>query len=421
MRPVRFIHCADLHLGTPFKGISELNPDLGDMLYQSTYMSFDNIVTLAVKEKVDCVLIAGDVYDSEDKSLQAQLRFRGDLSQLSDAGIRTLIAYGNHDPLNGWSATLKWPEGVFAFPGDKVECISLQEQDETIALVYGISFAKRDIKENLSLGFAPTDESIPRIGLLHANVGTNTGHEPYAPCSIEDLCNNRIDYWALGHVHQSSIIRPANPAITYPGCSQSRSPRETGSKGCYIVTLEFGSDPVIRFAPTDVVRYISDSIDISACLSLDEVVDSAVEKCEEMSAKSDGRSLLVRLWLKGRTALHSQLQRANSIPDLLGSIREQLANREQWVWLDRLNLDTAGTYDLDSLRQGKDFIADIVSVFDELQNPGSQRWKELRETFQPLFTKWPGRGYIEELSQDELLGLANKAREQLLDLLLRET
>ena len=421
MRPVRFIHCADLHLGTPFKGISELNPDLADMLYQSTYMSFDNIVTLAVEEKVDGVLIAGDVYDSEDKSLQAQLRFRDGLSRLSDAGIRTLIAYGNHDPLNGWSATLKWPEGVFAFPGDKVECISLQEQDETIALVYGISFAKRDIKENLSLGFAPTDESIPRIGLLHANVGTNTGHEPYAPCSIEDLCNNRIDYWALGHVHQSSIIRPANPAITYPGCSQSRSPRETGSKGCYIVTLEFGDDPIIKFAPTDVVRYISDSIDISACLSLDEVVDSAVEKCEEMSAKSDGRSLLVRLWLKGRTALHSQLQRANSIPDLLGSIREQLANREQWVWLDRLNLDTAGTYDLDSLRQGKDLVADIVSVFDELQNPGSQRWKELRETFQPLFTKWPGRGYIEELSPDELLGLANKAREQLLDLLLRET
>lgn len=421
MRPVRFIHCADLHLGTPFKGISELNPDLGNMLYQSTYASFDNIIALAVKEKVDCVLIAGDVYDSEDKSLQAQLRFRDGVSRLSDAGIRTIIAYGNHDPLNGWSATLKWTEGVFAFPGDKVECVPLQEQDETIALVYGISFEKRDIKENLSLGFAPTDERIPRIGLLHANVGTNTGHEPYAPCSIEDLCSNRIDYWALGHVHQGGIIRPANPAITYPGCSQSRSPHETGPKGCYLVTLESGSDPVIEFIPTDVVRYLSDSIDISACLSLDEIVDFAVEKCEGMSAKSDGRSLLVRLSLKGRTALHSQLQRANSVSDLFGSIREQLANREPWIWLDRLNLDTAGTYDLDSLRQGKDFTADIISVFDELENPESPRRKELHETFQPLFTKWQGRGYLEELSQDELISLTNEAREQLLDLLLRET
>lgn len=421
MRSIRFIHCADLHLGTPFVGISELNPDLGDLLYQSTYMSFDNIVSLAIKEKVDCVLIAGDVYDSEDKSLQAQLRFRNGLSQLSDAGIRTLVAYGNHDPLNGWSATLKWPERVSAFSGDEVESVPLQDQGETLAVVYGISFTKRDTKENLALRFAPNVEGIPRIGLLHANVGTNTGHEPYAPCSIEDLASTRMDYWALGHVHQSCILRPANPAIAYPGCSQSRSPRETGSKGCYIVTLEFGSDPVIEFVPTDVIRYISDSIDISTCLSLDEVLESIAKKCTEMSEKSDGRSLIIRLSLRGRTNLHSQLQRANSIPDMLDNIREQLVTREPWIWLDGLSLDTAGTYDLDTLRQGNDFIADIVSVFDDLENPKSQNWQELQEVFQTLFDKWQGHSYLEELKHETLINLADGAREQILDMLLKET
>lgn len=420
MRPVRFIHCADLHLGTPFKGISELNPDLGNMLYQSTYASFDNIVALAVREKVDCVLIAGDVYDSEDKSLQAQLRFRSGVSRLSVAGIRTIIAYGNHDPLNGWSATLKWPEDVFSFPGDKVECIPLKKQDETIALVYGISHAKGDIKENLSLKFAPSQERVPRIGLLHANVGANTGHEPYAPCSIEDLASIGMDYWALGHVHECSILRPVNPAIAYPGCSQSRSPRETGSKGCYLVTLETGSEPVIEFLPTDVVRYISNSIDISTCLSLDEVIDSVAGKCTEISDKSDGRSLIIHLSLRGRTNLHSQLQRANSIPDLLGNIREQLVTREPWIWLDRLSLDTASTYDMDSLRQGNDFIADIVSVFDGLDNPQSPDWQELHEIFQTLFDKWQGHSYLEELPHETLVNLAGGAKERILDMLLKE-
>ncbi|MDO8577754.1 MAG: DNA repair exonuclease [Dehalococcoidales bacterium] len=421
MKPLKFIHCADLHLGTPFKGISELNPDLGDLLYQSTYLSFDNIVNLAMKETVDCVLIAGDVYDSEDKSLQAQLRFRNGLIRLSDAGIRTLIAYGNHDPLTGWSATLKWPEAVFSFPGDKVECIPLQDHDETIATVYGISFAKRDIKENLSLRFAPTEEHIPRIGLLHANVGTNTGHESYAPCSIEDLTSISIDYWALGHVHQGGILRSSRPAIVYPGCSQSRSPREIGLKGCYLVTLEFGVDPVIKFVPTDVVRYASDSIYISACLSLDEVQDSVAKKCMGMSDESDGRSLILRLSLTGRTTLHSQLQRTNSISDLLGGIREQLADREPWVWLDRLDLNTAGTYDLDSLRQGNDFIADIVSVFDGLSDPDSQDWTELGGVFQTLFAKWQGHSYLEKFSQEDLQALANGAKGQILDMLLKDT
>jgi len=421
MRPVRFIHCADLHLGTPFKGIAELNPDLGDMLYQSTYMAFDNIVALAVKEKVDCVLIAGDVYDSEDKSLQAQLRFRNGLSQLSDAGIRTLVAYGNHDPLDGWSATLKWPVGAFAFPCDKVECISLQERDETLAVVYGISFAKRDIKENLSLRFPHTEEGVPRIGLLHANVGTNTGHKPYAPCSIGDLASTNMDYWALGHVHQGRVLRPSNPAIAYSGCSQSRSPQEPGPKGCYLVTLEFGVDPVIEFVPTDIVRYVSDSIDISTCLYLDEVIESIADKCAEISDESDGRSLIIRLSLRGRTVLHSQLQRANSISDMLGNIREQLVTKGPCIWLDRLSLDTAGTYDLDSLRQGNDFIADIVSVFDELENPESQYWQELRGVFETLFDKWQGHGYLEELPHETLASLAGGAKDRMLDMLLKET
>jgi len=421
VRPVRLIHCADLHLGTPFKGVSELNPDMGDMLYQSTYMSFDNIVALAVKEKVDCVLIAGDVYDSEDKSLQAQLRFRNGLSQLSDAGIRTLVAYGNHDPLDGWSATLKWPVGVVAFPCDKVECIPLQEGDETVAVVYGISFAKRDTKENLSLRFPSAAEAVPRIGLLHANVGTNTGHEPYAPCSIEDLVSANMDYWALGHVHRGRVLRPSKPAIAYPGCSQSRSSRETGPKGCYLVTLEFGVDPVIEFVPTDIVRYVSDSIDICTCLFLDEVIESIVDKCTGISDESDGRSLIIRLSLRGRTVLHSQLQRANSISDMLSNIREQLVAKEPPIWLDRLSLDTAGTYDLDSLRQGNDFIADIVSVFDELENPESQYWQELRGVFETLFDKWQGHGYLEELPHETLASLAGGAKERMLDMLLKET
>jgi len=420
MRPVKFVHCADLHLGTPFAGISELHPELGQSLYQSTYASFDNIVSIAIKEEADCVLIAGDIYDSEDKSLQAQLRFRSGLIRLSDAGISTFIAYGNHDPLNGWSATLKWPDEVFAFPGNKVELVTLKRHDETLASIYGISFSKRDIKENLALRFAPAIESIPRIGLLHANLGANTGHEPYAPCSIGDLSGAGMDYWALGHVHQGYIIRPANPAIVYPGCSQSRSPRETGPKGCYLVTLESGCDPVIDFVPTDVVRYVSDTIDISTCLSLDEVMESVAKRCTELAEMSEGRNLIIRLSIRGRTDLHSQLQRPDSIPDMLASIREQLIAGEPWIWLDRLSLDTAGTYDLESLRHGNDFVADIVSVFDELENPESRNREELGEISQVLFDKWQGHGYLEELPEETLTHLAGEAKEQILDLLLRE-
>jgi exonuclease SbcD len=420
MKPVRFIHCADLHIDTPFKGLSEIQPELQQLLYQSTYESFKNIVELAIEEKVDCVIIAGDIYDSEDKSLPAQLKFRNNLNRLSEAGIPTFIAYGNHDPLNSWSATLKWPDGVSVFPGDKVECFPLMKNGETVALIYGISFAKRDVTENLAVRFPQAEKRLLAIGVLHTNIGTNTGHENYAPCSVEDLSKAGMDYWALGHVHKHSILSSSKPAIAYSGCSQSRSPRESGMKGCCLVTIESQNDPVIEFIPTDIVRYKSDSLDISSCLSIDEVMSSIIEKCKAISSELDKRNSILRLALIGRTDLHKELQKGDSIAGILEGIREHFSGSEPWIWLEKLILNTAGTYNLDSLRTGNDFIADIISIYDELGDIKSQNWREAHEILQPLFSKWQGHDYLEKLPDDELSELANKARNQTLDLLVTD-
>ena len=367
------------------------------------------------------MLIAGDIYDSEDRSLKAQLKFKDNLARLSEEGIHTYISHGNHDPLSGWAAKLELPERVFVFPGDKVESIPFQDGDETIAILSGISFPKRDIYENLSLQFAPEKEKVPHVGILHTNVGASTGHEPYAPCNIEDLGKSGMDYWALGHVHHGDILRHSGPAIVYSGCSQSRSPRETGAKGCYLVTLEYDSDPVIKFVPTDVFRYVLVSLDITAFPTIDQVADSIIRKCVDISEESDERGLIVRLSLTGRTELQSQLKRSNSISDIRENVREQLADKEPFVWLESLHLETTGTYDLDSLKKGDDFIADIIAVFDKLEAPENGDWEELRESFETLFSAWQGNGLLDQLSDEELVELAREAKRNILDLLTEES
>ena len=190
MQEFKFIHCADLHIDSPFKGLSSVNTELRDILHESTYKSFLNIVDLAINEKVDCVLISGDIYDGADKSLRAQLRFRNGLQKLADVDIPTFIIHGNHDPLDGWSATINWPESVKIFGGDKVEKYPLMKNGDIIANIFGISFSTRNIYDNLALQFENLEENIPSIALLHTNVGENTGHEPYAPASIADLTSS---------------------------------------------------------------------------------------------------------------------------------------------------------------------------------------------------------------------------------------
>ncbi|MFQ5443467.1 MAG: exonuclease SbcCD subunit D, partial [Nitrospinales bacterium] len=396
-------------------GLAADYPDLADQLRRTTDRAFRNIIDLAVKEKVDAVIIAGDIYDGADKSLQAQLKFRDELARLSQAGIPSFIVHGNHDPLNSWSATLEWPEGVKVFPGDRVERVPLVKNGIVLAQIYGISFPVQEVKENLALRFAKESGPGFSIAVLHANVGGNANHINYSPCTEDDLVSRDMDYWALGHVHAHQVIRPDRPAIVYPGNSQGRNPREQGVKGCCLVTLSENAPADIRFIPTDVARYLSTTLDVSDCASVDGIIQSTQSRCESISSGINGRGVVIRMTLTGRTPLHETLQRGNSLQAIEEAIQTDFSGRDPWIWLE-LKLQTAGIYDLDELRQGSDFVADLIHLYDEME--GETKFDEIRGTLEPLFKDWNGSGDLENLTDKELQELLIQARDQTLDRLV---
>ena len=76
MSKLRFVHAADLHLDSPFSGLRAVAPDeVSSALRSATFDVYDNIVDLCIEERVDALLVAGDVYDGADRSLRAQLKF----------------------------------------------------------------------------------------------------------------------------------------------------------------------------------------------------------------------------------------------------------------------------------------------------------------------------------------------------------
>ncbi|MEI0736050.1 DNA repair exonuclease [Paenibacillus sp. JTLBN-2024] len=108
----KFIHAADLHLDSQFKGISGLSDNIRAYLRESTFASLERLTELAVRERADFMVISGDVYDAKDASLQAQLRFREALDRLGEHGIGVYVIHGNHDPLDGPRG--HFPEGACA-------------------------------------------------------------------------------------------------------------------------------------------------------------------------------------------------------------------------------------------------------------------------------------------------------------------
>ena len=121
MASIRFIHTADLHLDTPFKGLSNWNSDLASRLKDATFKSFNRIVDLCISENVDFFVISGDIFDSQNKSLSAQLKFIGEIKRLSDLEIPTYFICGNHDPLSSWLDSLEMPKNVIRYDSNNVK------------------------------------------------------------------------------------------------------------------------------------------------------------------------------------------------------------------------------------------------------------------------------------------------------------
>ncbi|CAI2717383.1 metallophosphoesterase family protein [Nitrospina watsonii] len=413
MSRFRFIHCSDLHIDSPFKNLDGVDAAMRDRLRAATQQAFANIVTLALKEKVDAVIIAGDVFDGEDKSLQAQFRFKRELERLTGAGIPAFIAHGNHDPLSSWSETLNWPAGVHVFPGNAVASIPVEREGQVVATIYGISYAKKEVLDNLVPLFSKIDPAVPAVGVLHTNVGGDKNHDNYAPCKLEDLRGVAVDYWALGHIHAPQVLRDAHPAVVYSGNPQARHFKEGGEKGCYLVTLAKGQAPDIVFHAVDTVRYVRTVLDVTGCDTWNAVAAAIQDACRKQLAAIGERDLVVEWTLTGRTLRHGDLQDTKQLAELRDEVLTEFEGGAQSVWME-LESNTSGYYDLDALRQGKDFIADVIAHYDgvlDADDPGE--WQKVLE---PVFGERGGR--LPPPDADTLKAWIAQARDVTLDHLM---
>ena len=363
MRPVRFVHAADLHLDAPFAGVDASDPRVKSALIASTLEAFERIVALCIDEHVDFLVISGDVYDSS-RSMTAQLGFQRQAVRLAEAGIPVFIAQGNHDPADGWSAGLTLPESVRYFSTREVERIPVERDGEALCTLYGRGYEHAAEGRNLAKGFVRDAADVVAIGVLHTNVGGRDGYEAYAPASMEDLRAARMDYWALGHIHKPEVLSEA-PAIVYAGCPQGRSPKEDGVRGCYLVELT-GHHAEMRFIPTCSIVWERLTVDASSAADIEDVRRALRAACDGARSRADGSPAIVRVDLVGRTEAHASLVRGTVLEELVRDLREEQLASGRWVWMDRVLDRTTAALDVDVLRASEDFAGDLVRMTDDL-------------------------------------------------------
>ncbi|MDE4908637.1 DNA repair exonuclease [Methanogenium marinum] len=411
---IRFIHTADLHLGTPFTGISKFSPEFGKILADATYQAFEEIVSLAIRENVSFLIISGDIYDSEEHRIYGQLFVRKQLQRLSDVGIRAYIVFGNHDPLNGWSNHIRWPEGVHIMSGKTPEVVYFPSDVDRRAAIVGMSFARKVISENLAELFPQKKQDWPlTIGMLHCTAGAGNGHEPYAPCSMQDLTGTGYDYWALGHIHTPVVLRENNPAIIYSGNPQGRDFGECGPRGCYLVTLSGSGKGDHEFVETCQIRWEDHEISIVGMEDTDTLITAIEDAIADIRENSAGKGTICRFTLTGRGAVHTVLARDNATEDILEAVREGECPSPGFVLIDRLIDRTEHPVDRESVACRTDIVGDIIQISDLLMQEGDSNI--IRGELSELYNNARFKRYLNELTDDDIEALVREAETYLLD------
>ena len=306
MSSFRFLHMADVHLDKPLKGRGF---EQRNLFRKSLCDSFERAVSIALEEKLDAFLIAGDLFDRPDPSIDAETFLLGQLRRLDEGSIPVFYATGNHDPIGGSRARpIGWPENVTLFLAGTPERRPVEDRSgSTIAHVTGAGHESPAVGENLAALFPVADSSLPEIALLHANVegiAASGAHERYAPCGTSDLEGKGYDYWALGHIHKRETFGTSPPAC-YPGSLQGLTRNETGEMGVVIVEVESGLPPSIEFHSTAPVTREEIRVDVGSAGTVAALRDSLLS---EISGAGPGGPIDLTLFLTGRSVLFDELR-----------------------------------------------------------------------------------------------------------------
>jgi len=418
-KPFTFVHAADLHLDSPFKGLRDPDPAIIDAMRSATFDAYGALIDLCLEREAAFLLVAGDIYDAEDRSLRAQLRFRDGLVRLAERNIPSFVVHGNHDHYGSMSSSLRWSESVRIFGHRAVESAVVERNGEPIATISGISHARRNETENLAERYEPPGTDCFRIGMLHCNVGSATGYEPYAPCELPDLVGRGFDYWALGHIHEKAILS-CSPHIVYPGNVQGRHFRETGERGCFVVTVEDNEVCHIEFCPLDRVRWLEGSVSISAISTVDGLERAIFDTVHRLVATSDGRALVCRLTIEGRGSLFGELRRPGNITDLAERARESFRSDAPFVWLQELIVDCRPETDISRRKEAGDFLAEVLSIAEEIVESPAKMEEFARGALADLLQNRQFEKGIGPFSQEEISTMMREAELICLDKLETE-
>ncbi|MCQ2052581.1 MAG: DNA repair exonuclease [archaeon] len=375
----RFIHCADLHLGCVFSGISSDDEEFGKRMKESMFDALNVIVKKVKSSKVDFVVFSGDIFDDSNQTPSTRYKFANALKEI---GVPCYISYGNHDFKRKWESAIPLPENAYVFPGE-VTSVEFKKDGVPVALLSGVSFSTPFTSKDFTVDVISSPELF-NIGVFHCDLDSQD--DKYAPCKLSSLRSKNVDYWALGHIHKRQIACES-PYVVYPGNTQGKDSTESGEKGAYLVTVTEGIVSNLEFFRTGPIIWEDVYVDITGKENIEQLTGSIRPVEDEEGFIKEGS--ILKTIVKGSGPLDYMIR---SYPDWLIKFVEN----ETKCKVSSLKIISKPSFDfdIDSRKDMGDFVSAVINYSEKLETvskselieticctPSATRLKNMFNTF----------------------------------------
>lgn len=316
---MRLLVSADIHLGSPIRSAAMRNPELGDRLKQASRDAFVRIVDLTISKNIDVLVLAGDIFDNDQPDLRSRAFLVAQLARAAEANIPTVLIRGNHDALLDHRAH-----------GDLGPMIHLLHKGAPSVEIedvwfHGLSFDATHVLKSFLPDYPAPVPGRRNVGLIHTSLDGSPQHDPYAPCSEQDLMAHGYDLWCLGHIH-APFERTSDPVLAVmPGIPQPRHFGERAGGTIAIVELGDGT-PAIERHGVGRLAFKECSLDLSECSNVQEVLSVLRTGLQGMQHPEDVTAVRLRLITGHHTT------------EVLTSLTNEILENIDRVFLDKVKV-----------------------------------------------------------------------------------
>lgn len=312
---------------------------------------WERAVSTAIEQRVDAVILTGDMADNKNAYFEAYGALRRGITQLNQERIPVVAIAGNHDYDVFPQLAESMPEDNFMFlgrDGTWSETVLRTRSGRNLRCI-GWSFPSSHYESSPldSLGLNQSNDFT--IGIVHGDLDAQS---KYAPLTTQNLVNQPVNLWLLGHVHAPKLHDDHQTPILYPGSPQPLDPGEPSIHGPWMITISQNNQIKAVQLPLASVRYEAISVDVSAAAQISDVKTLVAEQLEQRGSELINshphlQYLSCRPILTGQTRLHRTLS-IEGLPDI-DDLDVQVS--ECSITVDEVYVETSPTRDLNEIAQ----------------------------------------------------------------------